>query len=93
MRSADPPEEPSVTDLERPMAELSSMDVNRKDYPPFARPYGDVAEDEFASGGGGKRRPAPKKKPAGGGRDSGYGGPKQGTGGRHMSLRSALKGP
>ena len=94
MRSPDPQEEPSVADLERPLSDLTAMDVKRKDYPPFARPYGDVAEDEFASGGGGKRRPAPKKKkPAGGGRDSGYGGPKQGTGGRHMSLRSALKGP
>ena len=96
MRSPDPPEVPKVEGVERPLSDLTAMDVNRSDYPAFARPYGDVTEDEFASGGGAgaaKRRPAPKKKPAGGGRDSGYGGPKQGTGGRHLSLRSALKGP
>ena len=95
MRSPDPPEVPEVEGVERPMSQLTSMDVNRPDYPAFARPYGDVAEDQFAQGG--KRQPAPKKGAknkgaAGGGRDGGYGGPKQGTGGRHLSLRSALKG-
>ena len=95
MRSPDPPPEvPEVEGVERPMSQLTSMDVNRPDYPAFARPYGDVAEDQFAQGG--KRQPAPKKEAkkkgaAGGGRDGGYGGPKQGTGGRHLSLCSALK--
>ena len=96
MRNPDPPETPKVEGVERQMSQLTSMDVNRSDYPAFARPYGDVAEDEFAQGG--KHQPTPKKKakPKGGAlgakRDGGYGGPKQGTGGRHLSLRSALKG-
>ena len=92
MRSPDSPEVPKVEGVERPLSDLTAMDVNRSDYPAFARPYGDVAEDEFAQGG--KHQPTPKKKakPKGGAlgakRDGGYGGPKQGTGGRHLSLCS-----
>ena len=82
--------------LERPMKDLTAMDVNRKDYPPFARPRGDVAEDPNYPPLAYSEPKMPNKKAVekmdkGGGRDRGYG-RGGGTGSRHMSLRKALTG-
>ena len=92
--SAPPPpvEKFAVKKLERPMKELSAMDVNRADYPPGARPYGDVFEDQnFTPAYAEPMMPNKKAAAKGGGRDKGYG-RGGGTGSRHMSLRKALTG-
>ena len=88
-----PTEKFEVKPLERPMKDLTAMDVNRKDYPPFARPYGDVAEDLNHPPLAYSEPKMPNKKAVdkGGGRDRGYG-RGGGTGSRHMSLRKALTG-
>ena len=81
-----------VKPLERPMKNLTAMDVNRSDYPPGARPYGDVVEDlNHTPAYAEPKMPNKKAAAKGGGHDKGYG-RGGGTGSRHMSLRKALTG-
>ena len=98
-KPAPPPpvEKFKVQELERPMKNLTAMDVNRSDYPPGARPYGDVAENLNHPPLAYSEPKMPNKKAAakGGSRDRGYGrggGLASSSGSRHMSLRKALTG-
>ena len=93
-KPAPPPpvEKFQVRKLERPMKNLTAMDVNRSDYPPGARPYGDVVEDlNHTPAYAEPKMPNKKAAAKGGGHDKGYG-RGGGTGSRHMSLRKALTG-
>ena len=93
-KPAPPPpvERFEVKPLERSMKNLTAMDVNRSDYPPGARPYGDVVEDlNHTPAYAEPKMPNKKAAAKGGGHNKGYG-RGGGTGSRHMSLRKALTG-